>query len=97
MSPVFDFVIACQRWAFRRKQKKQIRTDINIRMNTIKKADKLSSESGKRLFVIKFAVCDYRIFAKPELKAIGRTLRLTRNINYYQTGDVIVHITKKPE
>lgn len=82
---------------FRRKQARLKRYDIRKRIAAVREADRLSAKSGKKLFVIKMACADYRIFAKSELKTVGRKLNINMGVNYYQVNEYIVHIARRKE
>lgn len=96
MNLLTNLKIDYQRWMFRRKQSHNKENDIKLRLKAIEKANKMSERSKKRLWVLKMDICDYRIFTKTEIKSAMRRFNQIMRINYYQTNEYIVHITKKP-
>ena len=96
MKKLTTYKIDFQRWMYKRRRDRDAKKDIDMRLKAIKKAEKLSAKSKKRLWVLKMDVCDYRIFTKPEIKTAMRKLNQLISINYYQTNEYIIHITNKP-
>lgn len=85
--------IDLQRWIFRRN----IKRDAEVMGSVIKKANRISEKTKKRLWVFKIDNCDYRIYTKAEVKGTLRSMHLQTRINMYQTNEYLIHITKKPD
>lgn len=95
-----DIRIEIQRWIYRIRRRRFKSTDDRLMLEAIEKAEKHSAKNGTRLWVVKISAADYRIYTKSQVKTFFRSLRLylnDSNINYYQTNEYIVHITKKPK
>ena len=77
------------------KQNRAKKKDLKTRINAIIRADKLTKKSGKQLFVLRVDNSDYRILTKPQIKATMRKMLNLVSINYMQTNEFVVHITRK--
>jgi hypothetical protein len=97
MNILTNLKINLQRWNFRRKQRKAKRIDADKMAKTCIKANLMSKETKIRLWVLKVADGDYRIFNKNQVKGALRSMGLQSLINMYQPNQYIVHITKKPQ
>jgi hypothetical protein len=82
-----------KRWRVRKKIEIDARRDIKRMARTIKKADKATLKSNKRLWVVKLDLGTYVIYTKEQMRKIFFGL----GINYSQKNEFIVHITKKPQ
>jgi hypothetical protein len=92
-----EIKIEIQRWLYRTRRRKFKKTDDRLMLEAIEKAQKHTEKNGTRLWVIKIQPCDYRIYTKTQVKAFFRSARpLMSGVNYYQTNEYIIHITKKP-
>jgi hypothetical protein len=71
------------------------RNDTRNKLRAIEKATKKSVKSNIRLWVVRLAPGRFEILTKGEVKHLMRALNKMADINIYQTGEVIIHITKK--
>jgi|WetSurSiteA1Bulk_404760.scaffolds.fasta_scaffold155234_1 hypothetical protein len=95
-----DIKIELQRWLYRTRRRRFKKTDDKLMLEAIEKAEKHTEKNGTRLWVVKISASDYRIYTKSQVKTFFRSVRhylSDSNINYYQTNEYIVHITKKPK
>lgn len=92
-----DIKIEIQRWFYRSRRRRFKKTDDRLMLEAIEKAEDHTRKNGNRLWVIKIQPGDYRIFTKSQVKGFFRTARpILNDVNYYQTNEYIIHITKKP-
>ena len=76
------------------KYKSGERVDLERSLKAIEKADKLSKKRKCKLWVIRIMPGKFRICCKADVKHILRVYGMKAQINMYELGDVIVHITK---
>ena len=95
MKFITNLKIEIQRWRYRRKIKIAKEKDADKMAKAIIKANFQTQRSRKRLWVIKLDYADYVICTKQQVRAYLRKIGLM--VNYMQTNEYIIHITKKPE
>ena len=83
-----------QRWQFRRKYKSGSRVDLERQLKAIEKANLLSKKRKCRLWVIREMPGRFKICSKGDVKHILKIFGKKSQVNMYELGDVIVHITK---
>jgi hypothetical protein len=83
-----------QRWNFKRKYKNGIKVDLDKLTQAIEKAELLSKKRKCRLWVIRVMPGHYAIKAKGDVKAAFRAYKIMDQVNMFELGDVVVHITK---
>lgn len=89
-----DLKIDFQRWRFRRNVKISKKYDAQLMGQAITKADDLTRRNNKRFWVLKLSYGDYSVCTKQQVRAYFRNIGL--QVNYMQTNEYIIHITKKP-
>ncbi|GEM_PF-5283870 len=86
--------INIERWIFRMKYKSGERVDLERSLKAIERAEKLSRIRKCRLWVIRLMPGKFKICTKGSVKHILKLYGMKSQINMYEVGDVIVHITK---
>lgn len=86
--------IEFQRWRFRRSYNSGSKIDIEKQTKAIEKATRLSQKRKVRLWVIRLMPGKFRICSKGDVKYLLKTYGMKAQVNMYELGDVIVHITK---
>jgi hypothetical protein len=89
-----DIKIAIQRRIFRYKAARAKRNDTERMAKAIMLANSKSEKLNKRLWVLKLAYSDYAVVTKQQVRAFFTKMGLSR-VNYMQTNEYIIHITKK--
>ena len=97
MNKIKDIRLDIERWFYRIKRKHLHSKDVREQAKAIRKANKLSDKTKKRLWVLRIGAGEYGIYPKGTLKSVLRELGLMRQIDIYHTNEYIVHITKKSE
>ncbi len=100
MGIINEIKIEIQRWIHRRRRSSFKRNDDKLMLEAIQKADQFTAERGHRLWVIKIAPGNYRIFTKGQVRAFFRTVSAYLpgdTVNIYKTSDYIIHITRKAQ
>lgn len=100
MGLIKEIKIEIERWIYRKRRHSFKSNDDKSMLEAIKKADQFTAKNGRRLWVVKIAPGDYRIYTKGQVRPFFRSLRTYlpgENVNIYKTSEYIVHITKKAE
>jgi hypothetical protein len=89
-----DMIIDFQRWNFRRKYDSVSNADLKNSLKAIEKANMLAKKRNHRLWVVRISPGKFRIYTKADVKAVLKRLGIEHEINMFQLGNEIVHITK---
>lgn len=100
MGIINEIKVEIQRWIYRRRRQSFKSNDDSSMLKAINKADLHTAKNGQRLWVVKIAPGDYRIYTKGQVRSFFRDLKTYlpgENVNIYKTSEYIIHITRKAE
>lgn len=86
--------IEVQRWNYRRKFNSGAKIDLDAQVKAIEKAEALSKKRKCRLWVVRIMPGKFKIYTKADVKAVLRRIGMKSQVDLYDIGEYVVHITK---